>query len=72
MERATFDLVGYPVDYLANWRAKISAVDVAHAAEASRQLAQGLQIIVVGPPEKMGDLSRFGPVSTITDVEQFR
>jgi hypothetical protein len=31
-----------------------------------------LQIVVVGPPEKLGDLSRFGPVSTISDVEQFR
>ncbi len=71
-ERATFDLVGYPSDYLTTWRAKISAVDPATATEAAKQLSEGLQIIVVGPPEKLGDLSRFGPVSTITDVEQFR
>lgn len=71
-ERAHFDLFGYPRDYLATWREKISGVDAAQVNEASKQFAAGLQIIVVGPPEKLGDLSRFGPVSTINDVEQFR
>ena len=51
---------------------EISAVDAQAATLAARQLSEGLQIIVVGPPEKLGDLSRFGPVVTITDVEQFR
>jgi predicted Zn-dependent peptidase len=72
LERATYDLVGYPQNYLATWREKISAVDAQAATLAARQLSEGLQIIVVGPPEKLGDLSRFGPVVTITDVEQFR
>ncbi len=71
-ERATFDLVGYPRDYLGTWREKLGEVTPVTAAAAARQLTDGLQIIVVGPPETLGDLSRFGPVSTITDVEQFR
>lgn len=71
-ERATYDLFGYPADYLKTWRAKLGAVTAEQASQAARQLDDGLQIIVVGPPEKLGDLSRFGPVSTITDVEQFR
>ena len=71
-ERATYDLFGYPKDYLSTWREKIGAVSPAQASEAARQFDVGLQIIVVGPPEKLGDLSRFGAVSTITDVEQFR
>ena len=71
-ERATFDLFGYPADYLKTWRQRISAVTAEQASMAARQFDEGLQIIVVGPPEKLGDLSRFGPVSTISDVEQFR
>ncbi len=71
-ERATYDLFGYPNDYLKTWRAKIGAVSAEQASQSSRQFDEGLQIIVVGPPEKIGDLSRFGPVSTINDVEQFR
>ncbi len=71
-ERAQFELLGYPRDYLAKWRAQISDVTAAQSSEAAKQLDEGLQIIVVGPPELIGDLSRFGPVSTITDVEQFR
>ncbi len=71
-ERATFDLFGYPKDYLSTWREKMAAVTPEQASHAARQFDDGLQIIVVGPPEKLGDLSRFGPVSTITDVEQFR
>ena len=71
-ERATFDLFGYPKDYLSTWREKMAAVTAEQASKAARQFDEGLQIIVVGPPEKLGDLSRFGPVSTITDVEQFR
>ena len=71
-ERASYDLFGYSPDYLKTWRAKLGAVTADQALQAARQLNDGLQIVIVGPPEKMGDLSRFGPVSTITDVEQFR
>lgn len=71
-ERASSDLFGYPRDYLATWREKIASVSPAQASEAARQFDRGLQIVVVGPPEALGDLSRFGPVSTIADVEQFR
>ncbi|MGV3620903.1 MAG: M16 family metallopeptidase [Archangium sp.] len=71
-ERAQLDLFGYPADYLGTWREKISAVTVEQLTKSSAQLDDGLQIIVVGPPEALGDLSRFGPVSTINDVEQFR
>ena len=71
-ERATYDLFGYPKDYLATWREKIGAVTAKQASEAAKQFDDALQIIVVGPPEKIGDLSRFGPVTVITDVEQFR
>lgn len=70
-ERAQLDLYGYPRDYLSTWREKISSVNVEQVAKASAQLDDGLQIIVVGPLEKLGDLSRFGPVSMINDVEQF-
>lgn len=71
-ERAQLDLYGYPPDYLSTWRQKISSVTVDALSKSSAQLDDGLQIIVVGPPGKLGDLSRFGPVSTINDVEQFR
>ena len=71
-DRAVSDLFGYPKDYLATWREKISAVNAKQASEAAKQFDDALQIIVVGPPEKIGDLSRFGPVTVITDVEQFR
>ena len=71
-ERASFDLFGYPKEYLSTWREKIGAVSADQASKAARQFDVGLQIIVVGPVDKLGDLSRFGPVTTITDVEQFR
>ncbi len=71
-ERATSDLFGYPKDYLETWRTKMAAVTARQASEAARQFGDALQIVVVGPPEKIGDLSRFGPVTVIDDVEQFR
>jgi zinc protease len=71
-EKATFDLFGYPPDYLQSWRSKVGAVTPEAATALARRFGEGLQIVVVGPPAKLGDLSRFGPVSTITDVEQFR
>ncbi|MHB8874167.1 MAG: M16 family metallopeptidase [Myxococcaceae bacterium] len=73
-EKAVFDLFGYPEDYLDSYREKMSAVDAAAAGEAAKDLGKlgELQIVVVGPPDGLGDLSRFGPVTTITDVEAFR
>ncbi|MBS1153341.1 MAG: zinc-dependent peptidase, family [Myxococcaceae bacterium] len=73
-EKALFDMFGYPEDYLDRYRENVSKVDGPAASEAVKKLArlQTLQIVIVGPPDKMGDLSRFGPVTTITDVEQFR
>lgn len=71
-EKATFELFGYPDDYLQTWRAKVSAVTPDEAKRLATRFGDGLQIVVVGPPAKLGDLSRFGPVTTITDVEQFR
>ncbi|MBL8911976.1 MAG: insulinase family protein [Archangium sp.] len=71
LERATFDLLGYPADYLPQWRAKIGEVKESDAKTAAAALT-GLQIVIVGPPDKLGDLSRFGSVVTINDVEQFK
>jgi zinc protease len=73
-ERAIFDLFGYPDDYLEKYRTNVSAVDAAAATAAVKKIARTdtLQIVIVGPPEKLGDLSRFGPVTTINDVEAFR
>ena len=73
-ERALFDLFGYPEDYLERYRDNVSKVDRLAALEAVKKLARldALQIVIVGPPEKMGDLSRFGPVTIIHDVETFR
>jgi predicted Zn-dependent peptidase len=73
-EKAVFDLFGYPDDYLDNYREKIALVDAAAALDAAQSLGRlnELQIVVVGPVEKLGDLSKFGPVTTITDVEGFK
>jgi zinc protease len=73
-EKALFDMFGYPDDYLDRYRENVSKVDAAAASDAVKKLArlEVLQIVIVGPTDKMGDLSRFGPVTTITDVEQFR
>lgn len=73
-EKALFDLFGYPDDYLDQYRANVAKVDLPTAAATAKKLTQvdQLQIVIVGPIDKMGDLSRFGPITTITDVEQFR
>jgi zinc protease len=73
-EKAVYDFFGYPDDYLETYRENIARVDPKAAEAAARQLIDqtALQIVVVGPPEKMGDLSRFGPVTVIRDVEAFR
>lgn len=73
-ERAVLDLYGYPDDYLEKFRDSISKVDEAQAKQARTTLAQGgaFQIVVVGPEGKVGDLSKLGPVTTITDVEAWK
>jgi predicted Zn-dependent peptidase len=73
-EKATFDVYGYPEDYLERFRDNISRVDAAAVTAAAQQLLDPttFQIVVVGPPSKLGDLSRFGPVVTVKDVEAFR
>lgn len=70
-ERASLDLFDFPKDYLSTWRDRTTAVRSDDLARAARSL-EGLQIVIVGPVEKMGDLSRFGAVTTIADVEAFR
>lgn len=71
LDRAQYDLLGYPADYLSNWRAKMAGVRESDAKSSAAALT-GLQIVIVGPPEKLGDLSRFGSVVLINDVEQFK
>jgi len=73
-ERALLDLFGYPDDYLDTFRENIAKVNVDAAAAARSSLAQGgaFQIVIVGPEDKLGDLSKFGPVTKITDVEAWK
>jgi len=73
-EKATFDHFGYPEDYLDRFRENISRVDGRAVATAAQKVVDPgtFQIVVVGPPSKLGDLSRFGPVTVLQDVEQFR
>jgi len=73
-EKATFDHYGYPEDYLDRFRENISRVDGHAVTGAARKVVDPgtFQIVVVGPPSKLGDLSPFGPVTVIQDVEQFR
>jgi zinc protease len=71
-ERAVLDLFGYPDDYLDTFRDKIAAVDEKAAQQARARLGTDFQIVVVGPEGKVGDLSKFGPVTKITDVEAWK
>jgi zinc protease len=73
-EKATFDVYGYPEDYLERFRDHISRVDGAAVSAAAQQLLDPatFQIVVVGPPSKLGDLSQFGTVTVVKDVEAFR
>ncbi len=73
-EKAVFDFFGYPENYLDTFRDKIAHVtpsDVLAAAKMLVKLDQ-MQIVIVGPANQVGDLSRFGPVVTIHDVQAFR
>jgi len=73
-EKALFDMFSYDDDYLEKYRDNVSKVDGAAASAAVKKLAKldALQIVIVGPVDQLGDLSRFGPVTTITDVEAFK
>jgi zinc protease len=71
-ERALLDHFGYPDDYLERFCDRIAAVTLPAANDAARRLGQTLQIVVVGPRSLEPALSRFGPVTLISDVDQFR
>ncbi len=73
-ERAVLDLYGYPDDYLDAFRENIAKVSEDTAKLARTALAQDgqFQIVIVGPEDKLGDLSKLGPVTKITDVEAWK
>lgn len=73
-EKATYDVFNYPDDYLDKYRDNIAKVDAAAATAAEGKVVDPgtLQIVVVGPEAKIGDLSKFGPVTVIRDVEAFK
>jgi zinc protease len=74
LEKAIYDLFGYADDYLDTYRQKIADVNPDSALEAAKTLIQldAFQIVIVGSKDKVGDLSRFGPVTVIKDVESFQ
>ena len=73
-QKALFDINGYPEQYLDQYRDKIAQVTVSSALEAAKAILKldQMQIVVVGPAGKVGDLSRFGPVTTVKDVQAFQ
>lgn len=73
-ERATIDAYGLGADYLERYRERLAQVSLAEANALAARLGrpEQLQIVVVGPVDKLGDLSAFGPVVTIADVDHFR
>ncbi len=71
-ERSLHDALGYPADYLARERERILAItaeDITAAARADVH-PESLQIVVVGDPGRLGDLSAFGPVRVVTSLEE--
>jgi len=73
-EKGVFDYFGYPEDYLDTFREKIAQVGSPQVLAAAQKLVhlEEMQIVIVGPADKVGELSRFGPVVTIKDVQAFR
>jgi len=73
-QKALFDINGYPEQYLDQYRDKIAQVTVSSALEAAKAILKldQMQIVVVGPAGKVGDLSRFGSVTTVKDVQAFQ
>jgi zinc protease len=65
--RALSDFEGYPADYFRTFREKLSKVTSAEVGQVAREVLDpnSLQIVVVGDPQRMGDLSEFGPVRTV-------
>ncbi len=72
-ERSAKDALGYPGDYLETYRERISAVGPDRARLAAERLLDpaSFQIVVVGPEGLEQELSRFGPVTIIDDVDRF-
>lgn len=71
-ERALYDFFGYPDDYLERFRERTAAVTTEAANALAPRLADGLQIVVVGPATLEPALAAFGPVTLISDVDHFR
>ena len=73
-ERALSEFFGYDDDYLDRYRDRIAQVTAAQLNAATAKLTRqdALQIVIVGPKDVLGDLSRFGPVTVIEDVDAFR
>lgn len=71
-ERALYEQFGYPPDYLETFRDRTAAVSLADANRAARRFSKDLQIVVLGPKSLEPALAAFGPVTVISDVEQFR
>lgn len=73
-ERALSEFFGYDDDYLDRYRDRISQVTAAQVNAATAKLTRpdALQIVIVGPKDTLGDLTRFGPVTVIEDVDAFR
>lgn len=71
-ERAVHDALGYPPGYLATERDRILAITPEAITSAARAALrpESMQIVVVGDPAQVGDLSIFGPVRVITEVEE--
>jgi predicted Zn-dependent peptidase len=71
-ERALYEAFAYRADYLDGYRRRLGAVTLSQVNLAAQQLtrAEQLQIIVVGPASLAPSLEVFGPVSTITDLDQ--
>lgn len=71
-ERALYEQLGYPADYLETFRDRTAGVTLAQANQAARRFSEGLQIVALGPKALEPALAAFGPVTVISDVEQFR
>jgi zinc protease len=69
--RARSDFDGYPADFSRTFRARLLAVKEAEVVAAAREalVPDTLQIVVVGDPRRIGDLSDFGPVRTVVGEE---
>ncbi|MGC4113376.1 MAG: pitrilysin family protein [Myxococcales bacterium] len=62
--RAQSDQQGYPADYFKTFRARLTAVSAEQVTAVAREILdpEALEIVVVGDPDRIGDLSEYGPV----------